>query len=158
MAGSTVFAGGLCALLMLTMPTRVAAQTRPADSPPSPDELRQMFDARQYRDVVRHVVKLLQLKGEASAAYDRHEVLLLKAEAHLHLGDAEPAAKAFEEAAAVAPDEAVAASARATALLARRAKQNVYVPKAPSSAVGAGEGLSLLDPVARKLALRALYD
>jgi hypothetical protein len=136
----------------------VAAQTGPTDSTPSPDELRRMFDARQYRDVVRHAVKVLQLKGESAAAYDRHDVLVLKAEAHLHLGDAEPAAKAFEEAAAAAPDEAAAAKHRATAQLARRAKQNVYKPRTPSSAVGAGEGLSLLDPVARKIALRALYD
>ncbi len=144
-------------LLLLVFTCNVLAQTRPADVPPSPDELRQMFDARNYRDVVRHVVKVLQLKGEPAAAYDRHEVLLLKAEAHLHLGDTEPAAKAFEEASAAAPDEAAAARDRATALLARRAKQNVYKPKTPSSSVAAGEGLSLLDPAGRKLALRALY-
>src|SRR5687768_2112054 len=158
--GSSVlrFVAAACAALLVLCPDVGIAQTRPSDALPSPGELRQMFDARAYQDVVRHAVKVPQLKGESAAAYDRHEVLVLKAEAHLHLGDAEPAAKAFEEAAAAAPDDATAAKDGATALLARRAKQNAYKPKAPSSSVAPGEGLSLLDPVARKLALRALYD
>ena len=116
-----------------------------------------MFDAHKYQDVVRHVVKVLQLKGETAAAYDRHEMLLLKAESHLRLGDGEPAAKAFDEAADAAKDVSTAATDRATALLLRRAKQNVYRPKTTSSSVAAGEGLSVVEPVSRKLALRALY-
>ena len=152
------FVAAACVALLMLRTNVALAQTRPSDVLPSPDELRETFDARAYQEVVRHAVKVLQLKGEAAAAYDRHEVLVLKAESHLHLGDAEPAAKAFDEAAAAAPDEAAAAKDRATALLARRAKQNAYKPKTASSSVAPGEGLSLLDPVARKLALRALYD
>jgi hypothetical protein len=149
------------AVAIAIIATRLLAQTRPSEPPPPPSmaQLQRMFDARQYQDVVRHAVKVLALKGDAAAQYDRHEVLVLKAESHLRLGDAEPAAKAFDEAAAVASDEpAAAALDRATALLARRARQNVYRPRSPSPAVSAGEGLSLLDPVGRKLALRALFD
>ena len=140
--------------------TAALAQTRPADALPSTDELRRTFDERKYKDVVRNVAKILQLKGEAAAQYDRHELLVLKAESHLRLGDAEPAAKAFEDAAGAATDEPAAATDRAMALLARRAKQNFYRPRTttPASAVAAGEGLSILDPAGRKLALRALYD
>ena len=148
------------AVIVLILATHAVAQTRPSEAPPPPsiDELHRMFDARQYQDVVRHVVSIIARKGEAAARYDRHELLRLKGESHLRLGDAEPAAKAFEEAAAVATDEPSAALDRATALLARRARQNVYRPRSPSPAVSAGEGLSLLDPVGRKLALRALFD
>ena len=147
------------AMIILITAARALAQTRPSEpSPPSMHELQRMFDAREYQDVVRHAVKVLALKGEAAAQYDRHELLRLKAESHLRLGDAEPAAKAFEDAAVVAKDEATAALDRATALLSRRARQNIYRPKTPSSAFGAGEGLPVLDPVGRKLALRALYD
>ena len=142
---------GVGTMILLIIATRALAQTRPGEPPPpSMDELRRMFDAQQYQDVVRHVVKVLSLK-ESPAGYDRHELLRLKAESHLRLGDAEPAAKSFDDAAVVAKDEATAALDRATALLSRRARQNIYKPKTTSSAVGAGEGLPLLDPVGRKL-------
>jgi hypothetical protein len=145
--------------IVLIVATRSLAQTRPSEPPPpSMDELRRMFDARQYQDVVRHAVRVLALKGESAAQYDRHEMLVLKAESHLRLGDAEPAAKAFDDAAAAAKDEHAAALDRATALLARRSRQNIYKSKTTSSTLGAGERLSLLDPVGRKLALRALYE
>ena len=38
-----------CASLVLIFVAHASAQTRPADSPPSPDELRQMFDALNTR-------------------------------------------------------------------------------------------------------------
>ena len=161
MRGSRPALGGVVAMILLIIitATRALAQTRPSETPPpSMADLQRMFDAREYQDVVRHVLKVLSLKGDAAAGYDRHELLRLKGESHLRLGDAEPAAKAFDDAAVVATDEATAALDRATALLARRARQNVYKPKTTSSAVGAGEGLPLLDPVGRKLGLRALYD
>ena len=158
MASSALSAPRGCVLLALIVGAHATAQTRPADAAPSSDELRRLFDERKYQDVVRHVVKVLQLKGESAASYDRYEMLVLKAESHLRLGDAEPAAKAFDEAADLAADPAAAAKDRATALLVRRAKQNVYRPKTTSSSTAAGEGLSIVDPVARKLALRALYE
>jgi hypothetical protein len=138
------------------------AQTRPATTAPGPataptmDELHLLFDQREYHQVIRHAARLLTLKS-SEATHDRHELLDLKAEAHLRLGDADLAAKTFEQASEVAVDDAARAVDVATALLVRRSGRAGYIPRVVERGQAQQQPLPIVEPAARKLALRALW-
>jgi hypothetical protein len=146
------------ALALVPKPLPLMAQTRPASTQPGgtdADELHGLFDAQQYQQVVRRAAQVLGGKG-APTGEQRHGALVLKAEAHLRMGDLVLAARTFDEAAAAATDERAAAVDKSTAVLLRRAKRSGYLPKT-GPAAEAREVLPVVEPDGRRLALKALY-
>jgi hypothetical protein len=95
------------------------------------------------------------LASKTLAAPLRHELLYFKAESHLRLDSSEPAAKTYDEAAEIAPDEGLGATDVATALLIRRSKRNMYRCRFTDGSPG--ETYSIIEDDSRKHALRALY-
>lgn len=132
----------------------VAAQTRPAGTVPTVLQVREDFDSGEYSQAIRGATRLLLMKSIPPA--DRHELLVLKAESHLRLGDSDLAGKAFDDAYAAATEGSAGAKDRAMAILVRRSKRNVYVPRAPPDG-SVVESYPILDEQGRKLALRGLY-
>ena len=88
--------------------------TRAADPLAATAAARAAFDAGDYPAAVGLAAKLLALKGDAAAGYDRHELFVLKGEGHLRLKQFKNAADAFAAAARNTNDDVLAATARAT--------------------------------------------
>lgn len=143
--------------ILLVTTQAILAQTRPSDHALSLDDVRALLDAGKYQDVVRQTTKILGLPADALPPPDRHEALLLKAEAHLHLHQNSAAADAFEAAVAVAPDDHARDLDRATILLIDRCKRSTFTPKSPGEA-SRPERIDILDLSSRKLAFEALFN
>ncbi len=62
----------------------IDAQDAPAPLP-LPDELKQQVDSGEYRDALKGLTRVLDLKGAAAEPYNRFEMLALRAECQLQL-------------------------------------------------------------------------
>jgi len=144
-------------VILLVTTQAILAQTRPSESALPLDDVRVLFDAGEYQDVVRRTTKILALPADSLLPPDRHEALLLKAEAHLHLHQNSAAVGAFEAAVAVAPDDHARDLDRATILLIDRCKRSTFTPKSPGEA-SRPERIDILDSSSRKLAFEALFN
>jgi hypothetical protein len=129
-------------------------QTRPSNAF-SLDELRAAFDAGKYQETVKQATKILSLRGEEGYAYDKHEVMRLKAESHLRLGQNPLAIDAFREASELATDAESRDADRATVILIERCKRSSYIPKVPAKS-GRPEGIDILEPASRTRAFESL--
>src|SRR5689334_18952344 len=71
-----------------------------AGEPPLPtmQDLRDTYAAGQYRTCVQQVARVLNLKTPAAEKYDRSELLGLRGDCLLNLGDRAGAIKAYAEA------------------------------------------------------------
>jgi hypothetical protein len=156
----------LAALLARAVPVDAkAAPLRPApaaqavdadNAPPSVADLRKLLDDGKPADVLKHVSRLLSLRGKAAQPYDRSELLTLKGEAHLRLRASDAAAQAFHQAAEATDDREKQATARATEQLIRRSRNLAYTPrKVPKG--GRPDPIDLLDPDQRRAALQAMF-
>lgn len=96
----------------------------------SVEQLKQQL-ATDPQGVLRSVARLLALKGDAAAGYDRYDLLNLRGEAYLRNRAIPMAADAFAQAQKATQDADKQAAARAMELLVRRSKQTGYVPKVP---------------------------
>ncbi|MEA2709401.1 MAG: hypothetical protein QOF78_2002 [Phycisphaerales bacterium] len=101
---------------------------------PTMQQLNQMLSEGKSQDVLRHVAKLLALKGEAAKGYDRYDLLCLRGEGALRTKANTMAIDAFAQAARATEDSQKQAVARATELLIRRAKPLGYVPRVAAPA------------------------
>lgn len=140
-------------------PPRAAVQAaaRDAEAPPTPAEIRRHIDAGNGAEALRLVSRLLALRGKQAQTLDRHELLVLKAEAHLRNRSANAAALAFKQAAKETSDREKAAVARCTELLIRRSRNLAYTPKHPPGGNGAAPAeIDIVAPKTRQLALQAL--
>ena len=120
----------------------------------STEELQQLLREGQYQSLVRQVTRILQLNGEAAQSYDRCDLLMLKAQAHLGLKAATAAGEAFAAAAEAASDSRKAAVARGYVLLLRRANGLTYAPQTASTT--RPHPIGIVDPETRKAAMAAL--
>jgi hypothetical protein len=94
------------------------------------DDLREQFKQEKYQDVLKHIQRLLQLKGDAATAYDRYDLFCLRGESFLRIKSMTLAADAFNDAAETAKDDSKKQGvAKGTAVLIRRSKQVGYVPR-----------------------------
>src|SRR4051812_25775147 len=59
-------------------------------------ELHQLFDAGQYQPVLQKLARVLQLKGNAAAAYDHVDLYLLRGETFLQLKQQSQALASFQ--------------------------------------------------------------
>ena len=135
-----------------------APAARPAaEPPPSVEEIKQLSSDGKHREALQKLSRALALKGDAAAAYDRHELLRLKAEAHLNIKDTAAAASAFAAAAKEAPDDAARAADKAAELVVKRSKNLQFTPR-PAKKGGKAEPIDIADPESRKAAYAALLE
>ena len=135
-----------------------AQEKAPAQAEPLPtvEEVRKLVEAGDGPGALRHLNRLLALRGKAAEAYDRHELLTLKGDAHLRLRANEAAAVAFRLAAAATDDKVKEAVARATEQLIRRSKNLAYTPKRAAKGQPA-EPIDVVNAESRQRALAALF-
>ena len=100
----------------------------PADLP-TVEQLKAQLAEGKHQEVLKHVAKLLGLRGENAKAYDRYELLCLRGEAALRGKANSMAIEAFGQAARATTEPEKQAVARATEVLIRRAKPLGYVPR-----------------------------
>jgi hypothetical protein len=122
------------------------------------EDLHKLFDDGQYQPLLNKLTRVLQLKGNAAAPYDRVDLLLLRADALLELKQSSSAIAATTEAVKSITDQTdakLSARARATAILFKRMQAFNFTPKiAPKGQ--APKPISLLDLSLRKSAFEAL--
>ena len=106
----------------------------PAESAPTTDQIYASFEDADYPKVLKQGAGALSVKGDAAAAYDRHELLVLKGETFVRQKNFAAAAEAFDAAARATIVETKAAVDRSTAELMRRSKAGVYTPAAGKAA------------------------
>jgi hypothetical protein len=147
-------------LLLMCAPI-VPAQQKPAGAPPMPtmQDFHDMYAAAQYRICAQQVARVLNMKTPAAQVFDRGELLALRADCLLNLGDRAGAIRAYTDAQKSGnPD--VWCHARAMELLVKSGK---YRPKpaptattSPSTDVDPGAGVT--DDAAMKQAMSDLLD
>jgi hypothetical protein len=127
----------------------------------SMEDIKKLYDDKQYTEVLRETARALALRDEAmrSRGYDRIDLIRLRAESMLRLKQNAPAADAF---AAMArelnnSDPARAAVTRAVSTLVKRSKGTAYVPRGDAKG-GKPEPIDLLEEGSRKRAIDALYE
>lgn len=128
-----------------------------AEPPPSVEEIRHLASEGKHREVLQKLSRVLALKGDAAAAYDRHELLRLKADAHLNMKDTAAAASAFAAAAKEAPDDAARAEDKAAELVVKRSRNLQFTPR-PARKGAKAEPIDIADPEKRKAAYAALLE
>jgi len=131
-----------------------------ADALPTSSEIKEAFEAQQYPQVLQKLNRVLILKGKAAQDYNRHDLLLIKAETHLRLKAMSAAAQAFQEASKEAPDGPAAANDIATELLVRKSTATLtYQPKAkdPADKTKSLPTIDIVEPEDRKKAIAAFF-
>src|SRR4051812_3520121 len=158
----------LVALLAQAAPDKAKAPAKPAaapkaalavsddEAPLSVADLRKLLDDGKPADVLKHVSRLLALRGKAAQAYDRSELLTLKAESHLRLRATDAAAVAFHQAAEATTDREKQAIARATEQLVRRSRNLAYTPRKVAKG-GRPDPIDIVDAEKRRAALQAMF-
>jgi hypothetical protein len=133
-----------------------------AAQPPSQDDIKKAFDAKDYQQVIQMVSKVLPLKGKAASAYDRYELLTMKGESLLRLKQPKAAGDAFVAAAKETDDPLKAATARATQRILREAKGQTlrrrFAKKSDGTGAQSADTADVFDPAQRDAAFRIVYD
>jgi hypothetical protein len=115
----------------------------------TPQELQQMFDAKQYHICLQQIARITRLKGNAATAYDMDQLQLLRGECFIQIRDRVSAFKAFD-AAQRSPNPKVALPARANWLILQASRGWNYE---------AGSGpMNIVDPQSRKQAMLVLFN
>jgi hypothetical protein len=112
-----------------------------------------MHDAREYRTCLQQVARLLALRGELAAHYDRYALLLLRGDCLLHLEDRATALEAYTEA-MTSPEPRQLAEARAMTRLIAGSTGLAFNPKFPPDA----PAIDIVDHQGRKKAMLALME
>jgi hypothetical protein len=136
-------------------PAKPGAATA-ADTSVSVEEIKQLVGEGKQREALQKLSRALATKGNAAAQYDRHELLRLKAEAHLGLKDAPAAASAFAAAAKEAKDDTARAEDKASELVIKRSKNLQFTPKPGKG--GKAEPIDITTAEKRKAAFAALLE
>ncbi len=136
----------------------IAAQDAPAPLP-LPGDLKQQVDAGEYRDALKGLSRVLDLKGAAAEPYNRFEMLTLRAECQLQLRQTAAAldslTAAQKQAASQGNADGVGASL-AFADLIQRSPALRYTPKASNGPL-AKKPIDILDRSQRPQAYEALF-
>lgn len=119
---------------------------------PSMDDLREMYDAGDYRAAVQQIARVLRLKGAPAQAYDREALLLLRGQSLLAMEDPRAAKRALEEAQKSAQND-IAMKAHGLVALIDRSKLTTYKKRSGDKAE-----INIADPKSLPAALSALLD
>lgn len=143
--------------LLIVAPSLFAAGPEPLATQ---EEIQKAYASGQYAQVLQKLTRVLVLKGKAAEPYDRHALLRLKGEAHLHMKALVPAAQAFAEAAKETNDGPSTALDLSTELLIKKSSPGlVYQPKAkdPTDKTKSLSAMDIGDPENRKKAIELLF-
>ena len=136
---------------------RADAPKAGADERPSEADIREAFDAGDYKGALQMLGRVVNLRGAAGAAYDKHEMWMLKAESHLRLKQVKAAGEAFGMAARATDNSVQAATARAMQRLLAEAKAYRVTRRSPAKG-DKPKSADVLDPGQRRDALTILYE
>ena len=100
-----------------------------AAPPPTTDEIRVQAAAGNHSGALGLIAQALTLKGPAADGIDRYELLMLKGESLLQLGQPKYAADAFEDASEATNDPSKSGAAKANEVIVRRSPVMKYAPK-----------------------------
>ena len=138
-----------------------AANPSPAKSEsealPTTEEVKKQVADGNAAEAVKQIARLLSLRGKAAEAYDKYELLTLKADAHLRLRAGAAAAAAFRQAGEATEAPEKKAHCRVMEELIRRSKGLAYVPRRPDKNAARPEPIDLVDPESRGRALGQLF-
>ena len=151
---------------MLTAGFTYAAPSAPAPKAPAAkasaalpaqEEILKTFESGDYPLVLQQLARVLPLRGNAAAGYDRYELLMLKGETHLRMKQFKTAGDAFGAAAKETKHDVHAAEARATQRLVKEAKGPEIKRKFPRKDEPL-QSASLLEKEKRADAMRIVYQ
>ncbi len=145
----------IAAALTLALFTSLAAA-----APPSMDDIRTTMSAKDYRGALQSISRVIDLKGDIAAPYDKIELNSMRGECFLQLKQFSQAALAYNTAVKLSPDASsdLALRSRAMAVLIKAAPLGTYTFKhrdEKSKDIPTGP-ISILDLEARHDAFRAL--
>ena len=151
----SVFAA--CILLAAAHAVADVPQRITSDTLPTTQQLQEMVDAGKYKEALRAIFRVLELKGDAAAPYDRTEILLLRAECQLQNKDRSGALDSLalvRKETQEADKHPLFAKAVALETLISHAPAFTYTPKTGESR----EPISILDRIKRPRAMLTLYN
>jgi hypothetical protein len=135
-----------------------AAPAQARDEPlPTTDDVKKLVEGGDAAEAVKHLNRLLSLRGKAAEPYDKYELLTLKADAHLRLRAGAAAATALRQAGEATDDPAKKALCRATEELIRRSRNLAYAPRRPDKDAPKPEPIDLVNPESRGQALARVF-
>jgi len=127
-----------------------------ADDMPTVQQMEQLQADKNWPEVLKATTRVLGLRGEAAAGYDRVAMWMLKAEAQLQSSQFVPAATSFEAASSeptAKPEQAD--FGKGMARVARKSDRRGFRIEA-NEVNKAGQNFDILDPAQRKPAMAAL--
>lgn len=114
-------------------------------------DVQKKMASKEYRDALRMIADALT-RRDAKDEKTRYQLLMMRGECQLQLGQRMEAVSAFEGAAKSASNTAEAATARANIVLMKASPANKYMAKTGTAQI------DILDPESRKQAFAALRD
>ncbi|MGN6506908.1 MAG: hypothetical protein ACTHM6_15240 [Tepidisphaeraceae bacterium] len=127
-----------------------------ADELPTPADLQKLAGEKNWTGLLQATTRVLALRGDAAAAYNRVDVWMLKAEAQLQSNQYSAASESFTHAAAektATPEQADWGTAMAAVL--KKSDRRGYQPK-PTREVPHPAAIDIFTPANRKQAVAAL--
>jgi hypothetical protein len=126
---------------------------------PTEKEIRAQVDAGEYRDALKGLLRVLELKGKQAEGIDRVPLLMLRAECQMQIKQTKAALDSLEEArkealAAQRPEDVGMALAMST--LIKKSFAFKYKPRTSTGPV-TGQPIDILDRKARAEAFKALF-
>jgi hypothetical protein len=157
--------------LFVLLPAIAGAQSMPSPTPatgpaplPTPAEVHKLVDDGQYRDALKDLLRILDLKGPPAAAYDRAEMLQLRAECQLQLRQTQAAQASLDAVVKeargnndVPPNPDRLGQALALSALVAKSTTMLYTPRNHTGPL-APKPINILDRAARPAACKALFD
>jgi hypothetical protein len=153
-AGTLLIAGSTALAQPATAPATKPAEINPA----SVSDLQQMLEDKNFQQVIQQTSRLLALKGSAADAYNRFDLLRIKAEAQLENGDTQGAISTFSELGRVTNDPQDRDVALATVVLIRRSPHGKFTPKTVPAGKDKAQPIDIFDPLTRKAAFEAMFN
>jgi hypothetical protein len=154
-------------LLLATIIGGAASFSRAATPPeplPTANQAHQEFTDGKYREAIKSISKIAASREWQAKQFDKHDLLLLKGEAHLKLKESAAAAAAFEAASKETTDKPAAAVAHMTSILIKKCIGTHFIPKATADKRIPGKSptdrltIDIVEPEMRKEALLALWQ
>src|SRR5208283_3866968 len=137
-----------------TVPMIPILPPAPATGPaplPTADEVRKQVDDGQYRDALKNLLRILDLKGPPAVAYDRVDMLFLRGECQLQIhennaaqGSLDAAVKEARGGNGVPANRDKAVGALALSALLAKSPNLMYTPKTRTGPL-APKPISILD-------------
>jgi len=137
------------AILLIVRSSNAQTATAPT-SPPTMEQLRELYDSGDYRTCIQQVAGVMRLTGAAAKPYDREQLQLLRGETLIALNDPATAKRVLQEASKSSQPD-VAIRARGLVALLSKSRGSIYTPRS-----GGGKPLDISDPENRKRALEAM--